>query len=81
VFLFVKAKYLRYSLFDLGIQTFFLRLDRLLVGYRKYLVFFPVIARLVLSSVLSITSILGIGDNYIATRLAVKVDGLFIANT
>jgi hypothetical protein len=70
-FLFVKTKYLRYSLFNLGVETFFLYLDRLLVRYKKYLV---------LTGAFGITSILRIGDSYVSARLAVKVNRFFAAS-
>jgi hypothetical protein len=78
--LFVKAKYLCYNLFDLGIKTFFLCLNRLLVGYRKYLVPLIIIASLVLTGIFGITSILGIRNSYISARLAIKVNRLFVTN-
>jgi hypothetical protein len=79
-FLFVKAKYFRYSFFDLGVKTLFLYLDRLLVRYKKHLVLLTIIASLVLTGVFGITSILGIKDNYAIARLAIKVDRLFAAS-
>jgi hypothetical protein len=78
VFLFVKTKYFYYSFFNLNIEMFFLYLDRLLIGYKKYFVSLTIIASLVLISILGITGILGIGNNYITTILAVKVDGFLI---
>ena len=80
MFLFIKTKYLRYSLFNLGVKIFFLCLDRLLVGYRKYLVPLTIIASLVLSGVFGTASILGIRNSYISARLTVKVDRLFAAS-
>jgi hypothetical protein len=80
LFLFVKAKYFRYSLFNLSIKTFFLYLDKLPVGYRKYLVLLMIIASLVLIDIFGIASILGIGNNYISARLIIKVDRFFVAN-
>jgi hypothetical protein len=78
--LFVKTKYFRYSLFNLGVETFFLCLDGLLVGYKKYFVSLTIIASLVLTSIFGITSILGIGNSYASARLTVKVDRLFVAS-
>jgi hypothetical protein len=78
--LFVKAKYLCYSLFNLGVEIFFLCLDRLLVRHKKYFVSLAIVASLVLTSIFGITSILGIRDSYVSARLAVKVDRLFAAS-
>jgi hypothetical protein len=78
--LFVKAKYLRYNLFNLSIEIFFLCLDRLLVGRRKYLVPLMIIAGLILIGAFGITSILGIRNNYILARLAVKINRFFAAS-
>jgi hypothetical protein len=78
MFLFIKTEYLRYSFFNLGIKTFFLCLDRLLVKYKKYLVPLAIIIGFVLTGALSITSILRVRDNYIAVRLAVKIDRFLI---
>jgi hypothetical protein len=76
VFLFVKAKYLYYSFFDLGDKIFFLYLDRLLVRYRKYLVSLVVIIGFVLVSAFSITSIFRIRNNHITARLIIKINKL-----
>jgi hypothetical protein len=78
--LFVKTKYFCYNLFNLNIKIFFLYLDRLLVGYRKYFISLAIIASLVLTSIFGITSILGIRNNYISARLAIKIDRLFAAS-
>jgi hypothetical protein len=75
--LFVKAKYLRYSFFNLSIKIFFLYFDRLLVGYKKYLVPLTIVANFVLIGVFGIASVLGIGNNYISARLAIKIDRFF----
>jgi low temperature requirement protein LtrA len=75
--LFVKAKYLCYNFFNLSIEIFFLYLDRLLVGNRKYLVFLTIIASLILIGIFGITSILRIRNSYISARLAIKVDRIF----
>jgi hypothetical protein len=79
--LFVKTEYFCYSFFDLGIELFFLCLDRLLVRYRKYFVFFIIIAGFVLTSILGITSILRIRDSYIIATFAIKINGFLITNT
>jgi hypothetical protein len=55
-------------------------LDRLLVEHRKYLVPLTIIASLVLIGVFNITSILGIRNNYISARLAIKVDRFFVTS-
>jgi hypothetical protein len=78
--LFIKAKYLRYSLFNLGIKMFFLCLDRLLVGYKKYLVPLTIVTSLILTGVFGTTSILGIRNSHASARLAVKVDRFFAAS-
>jgi hypothetical protein len=80
MFLLVKAKYLYYSFFNLSIKTFFLYLDRLLVGQKKYLVPLAVVIGFVLSSILGVSGILGIKDNYAIARLAIKVNGFLIAS-
>jgi hypothetical protein len=80
IFLFVKTKYLCYSLLDLNIKAFFLYLDRLLVGYKKYLVFFAIIISLVLLGVFSISSILGIRNSYITAGLVIKIDRFLITS-
>jgi hypothetical protein len=56
-------------------------LDRLLVRYRKYFVFFIIIAGFVLTSILGITSILRIRDSYIIATFAIKINGFLITNT
>jgi hypothetical protein len=76
----VKTKYFRYSFFNLNIKIFFLYLDRLLVKQKKYLIPFTIIIGFVLSSVFSISSILGIRDNHIAVRLVIKINRLLIAS-
>jgi hypothetical protein len=57
VFLLIKAKYFRFSFFDLGVKTLFLYLNRLLVGYRGYLVPLAIVIVLILSSVFSTISV------------------------
>jgi hypothetical protein len=81
VFLLIKTKYFCYSFFDLGIQIFFLYLDRLLVGYKKHLVSFIIIVGLVLTNAFSIASILGIRNNHATARLAIKVNRFLITGT
>jgi hypothetical protein len=81
VFLLVKTKYFRYNFFNLGIKIFFLYLDILLVRQKKYLVPLAIVIGFVLSSVLGVSGILGIRDNYIIIRLAVEVNGFLIAST
>jgi hypothetical protein len=80
MFLFIKTKYLRYSFFNLGIEMFFLCLDGLLVKQKRYLVFLAIVIGFVLSSILGVSGILRIGDNYIIARLAVKINGFLIAS-
>jgi hypothetical protein len=80
-FLFVKAKYLCYSFFDLSVKTFLLYLDRLLVKYKKYLVPLAIIAGLVLTGVFGTASIFRIRDNYAAARLTIKVNRFLITST
>jgi hypothetical protein len=80
VFLFVKAKYLRYNFFDLSIKIFFLYLDGLLVRYKRHFVLFAIVIYLVLTGALSITGILGIRDSYVIARLAIEVNGFLITN-
>ena len=80
MFLFVKTNYFCYSFFNLGIEIFFLYLDRLLVKQKKYLVPLAIVIDFVLSSVLGVSGILGIRDNYITARLAIKVNRLLIAS-
>jgi hypothetical protein len=74
MFLLIKAKYLRYSFFNLSIEMFFLYLDRLLVRYKGYLVLLTIVIGLVLTSILGATSILRIRDNHIIIRLAIEVN-------
>jgi hypothetical protein len=81
VFLFVKAKYFCYSFFNLSIKIFFLYLDRLLVGYKKYFVSLVVITSLILTGILGITSILRIRNSYIIAGLIIKVNRFLITNT
>jgi hypothetical protein len=81
MFLFVKTNYFCYSFFNLGIEIFFLGLDRLLVRQRKYLVPLAIIISFVLSSILGISGILGIRDDYIIIRLVVKINRLFTTST
>jgi hypothetical protein len=78
--LLIKTKYFCYNFFNLNIEIFFLYLDRLLVGQKKYLVFLIIVIGFVLTSVLGISGILGIGDSYAIVRLTVKVNGFLIAN-
>jgi hypothetical protein len=78
MFLFIKTKYFCYSFFDLGIEMFFLYFDRLLVEYKKLFLFLLIIARFILSSILSITDIFGIRNSYIAARLTVKINRFLI---
>jgi hypothetical protein len=80
MFLLVKTKCFRYSFFNLGIEMFFLYLDRLLVKQKKYLVFFTIVIGFVLSNVFSISGILRIRDNYITARFAVKINRLLITS-
>jgi hypothetical protein len=80
-FLFVKTKYLRYSLLDLGVKTFLLYLDGLLVGYKGYLVLFVIITSLVLPGIFNVPSILGIRNSYTAAGLAIKVDRFLTTGT
>jgi hypothetical protein len=77
MFLFVKTKYFCYNLLDLGIEVFLLYLDRLLVGYKKHLVFFAIITSLVLLGVFSVPSILGIRNSHTITGFAVKINRFF----
>jgi hypothetical protein len=74
--LLVKAKYFCYSFFNLNIKIFFLYLNRLLVRQKKYLIPLTIIISFVLSNAISISGILGIGDNYITARLIIKVNRL-----
>jgi hypothetical protein len=80
VFLLIKAKYFCYNFFNLGIEIFFLYLDRLLVRQRKYLVPLMIVIGFVLSSVLGVSGILGIRDNYAAIRLTIKINRFLTAN-
>jgi hypothetical protein len=80
MFLFIKTKYFRHSFFDLGIKAFFLCLDRLLIRQKKYLVFLIIIISLILTNIFSITSIFRIRNSYAITRLAAKINRLFITN-
>jgi hypothetical protein len=82
MFLFVKTKYLYYNLLDLSIKIFLLLLylNRLLVGYRKYLIPLAIIISLVLSGVFNIPSILGIRNNYATIGLAIKINRFLITN-
>jgi hypothetical protein len=80
IFLFIKTKYFCHSFFDLSVKIFFLYLDRLLVGYKGYLVFLAIIASLVLTNTLSITSILGIRNNHAITRLVIKINRFLITS-
>jgi hypothetical protein len=80
MFLFIKTKYLCYSLFNLGIETFFLCLNRLLIRQKKYLVLLAIVISFVLSSALGILSILGVGDNYTIIRLTIKINRLLTAS-
>jgi hypothetical protein len=80
VFLFVKAEYLCYSFFNLGVEILLLYVDRLLVRCRKYFVSLIIIASLVLTSIFSIASILGIGNSFTTVRLTIRVDGFLITN-
>jgi hypothetical protein len=77
-FLFVKTKYLRYNLLDLDIKIFFLYLDKLLVGYKKYLVSLVIIISLILLGIFNILNILGIRNNYIVVGFVIKVDRFLI---
>jgi hypothetical protein len=81
IFLFIKTKYFCYNLFDLNIKIFFLYLDRLLIGYKKYFVPLAIIISLILSGVFSIPSILGIKNNHIAAGLTIKINRFLITNT
>jgi hypothetical protein len=54
--------------------------DRLLVGYKKHLVPLTIIASLVLTGVFGITSIFGVGNNYISAKLAVEINRFFAAS-
>jgi hypothetical protein len=81
MFLFVKTKYRRYNLLDLGIKAFFLYLNRLLIRYRGHLVPLAIIINLMLSGVFSVPSILGIRNNYAAAGLPIKVDRFLITGT
>jgi hypothetical protein len=74
--LLVKAKYFCYSFFNLNIKIFFFYLNRLLVRQKKYLIPLTIIISFVLSNAISISGILGIGDNYITARLIIKVNRL-----
>jgi hypothetical protein len=78
--LFVKAKYFRYSLFNLGVEIFFLCLDGLLVRYKKHFVPLAIIASLVLTGAFGTTSILRIRDSYVSARLIIKVNGFFVVS-
>jgi hypothetical protein len=78
IFLFVKTKYFCYSFLDLSIKVFFLYLDRLLIGYKRYLVPLAIIIGFVLSGVFSILSILGIRNNHAIIGLTIKVNRFLI---
>jgi hypothetical protein len=78
VFLFVKAKYFCYSLFDLSIEIYLLCFNRLLVGRRGYFVFLAIVAGLVLTGIFRVVSILGIGNRYIITRLTIEINRFLI---
>jgi uncharacterized membrane protein len=81
VFLFVKAKYLCYNLFDLSVEIFFLYLDRLLVGYKKYLVSLAIIAGFVLTSILRVASVLRIRNHHATIRLTIEINRFLITGT
>jgi hypothetical protein len=54
--------------------------NRLLIGHKKYLVFFSIIIGFVLSSILGITSILRIRNSYIIIRLIIKINRFLITS-
>jgi hypothetical protein len=60
---------------------FFLYLDRLLIGYKRYLVPFVIIINLILSGVFGVSSILGIRNSYAIVGLAIKVNRFLIIGT
>jgi hypothetical protein len=62
----------------LGIKAFLLCFNRLLVGYKKYLVLLAIIISPVLSGVFSASSILGIRNSHVIVGLAIKVDRFLI---
>jgi hypothetical protein len=57
---------------------FFLCFNKLLVGYKKYLVFFAIIISLVLLGVFNILNILRIRNSYIIAGLVIKIDRFLI---
>jgi hypothetical protein len=60
---------------------FFLYLDRLLVGCRRYLISLAIIASFVLTNALGIINIIGIRDSYTTARLAIKINRFLTAGT
>jgi hypothetical protein len=58
-----------------------LYLNKLLIGYKKYLVPLVIIISLVLLGIFSILNILRIRNNYIAAGLAIKVNKFLITST
>jgi hypothetical protein len=81
MFLFVKAKYFCYSLFDLSVETFFLYLNRLPVRHKKHFVSLTIVVGLVLAGALGVTGIFRIRDNHVVARLAVKTNRFLITGT
>jgi hypothetical protein len=65
----------------LGIKIFFLCLDRLLIGRRKYFDPLTIVIGFVLTSALGVTSIFRVGDSYITARLVIKVNRFLITGT
>jgi hypothetical protein len=57
---------------------FFLCFNKLLVGYKKYLVLFAIIISLVLLGVFNILNILRIRNSYIIAGLVIKIDRFLI---